>query len=94
MKKLVLAGLMGFLACSPALYLPTTEVAQLKNHQLESLSLGRQLYIENCGSCHRLHLPGEFSGQAWYSFLDSMQHKAKITDGQKQLVLDYILSGK
>ncbi|MFZ4523612.1 MAG: c-type cytochrome [Bacteroidales bacterium] len=94
MKKWCLIGLAGMLACSPALYVPTLEVANRKNMDLNNLNEGRQLYTGHCGSCHRLHLPGEFGEQAWRSFTNSMQPRAKITDDEKRLILDYILAGK
>ncbi|MCX6303866.1 MAG: hypothetical protein NT040_02760 [Bacteroidetes bacterium] len=92
--KFCFIGLAGMLACSPALYIPTPEVAQRTNLDINYLNQGRQVYIDHCGSCHRLHLPAEFGEPAWRSFVNSMQPRAKINDDQKKLILDYILSGK
>ena len=93
-KELCFVVLSGLLACSPSLYIPTKEIAQLKNQQIENLHLGRQLFIGHCGSCHRLYLPAQFSVSRWNTAFNSMQSRAKINDSQKLLIRDYILSGK
>ena len=90
----VVIMLAGFIACSPALYLPTPDLAKQRQLPLEDLNQGRKLYIEHCGSCHRLYLPGQFGAAKWRSAADTMQPRAKINTKQKLLILDYILSGK
>jgi hypothetical protein len=82
------------LACTPALYRPSPELADKSGYSFEKLQQGRQLYIDHCGSCHPLHLPNEFSEKVWRSKIDTMKIKAKITDSEKQEILDYLLSGK
>jgi len=82
------------LSCTPALYLPTREQASRAGIPLDHLKQGRQLYIDHCGSCHMLHLPGEFTREKWTAELDSMQGKAKLTAQEKRTILDYLLVGK
>lgn len=94
MRKLIYLLIITALACAPALYLPTQEIADKSGHSTEHLNRGRQLYIDNCGSCHQLHLPKEFSEPVWRNNLDSMSQKANISGEEKQLILDYLLTGK
>ncbi|MBK9985124.1 MAG: hypothetical protein IPP15_22665 [Saprospiraceae bacterium] len=58
--------------------------------QQERLLAGRKLYVDHCSGCHNLHFPKEYTEDQWKSNLDEMQVKAKITDDQKQLILDYL----
>ena len=94
MKYFIIFVLTGLLACAPSLYQPSVELAVKTGHFLDELQQGRQLYVDRCGSCHQLHLPKEFSETIWRNNLDSMKIKAKITDREKQLILDYLISGK
>ncbi len=78
-------------SCSSALYVPD------KAHVPEGMSLtelteGRAVYVAHCGSCHSLHLPGEFSVDIWKQNLDEMQKKSKISNEEKALILNYLLS--
>lgn len=97
LRKLILplllpAGLL--LACAPALYLPTEEVARTRSKNLADLQRGRQLYIDRCGSCHNLYLPSQFSPGEWRKHIREMQPRAKTDSVQERLILDYILAGK
>ena len=82
MKKLIFPILICLLACTPALYQPSPEIADKSGHSFEKLHHGRQLYINHCGSCHPLHLPKEFSEKVWRSKIDTMKIKARITDSE------------
>jgi len=93
-KKLIFIGLTGLFACAPALYLPTSEIAGKHSKGLDDLNHGRQIYIDHCGSCHHLYQPGQYTEQVWSMHVNEMQSRAKISNEQKQLILDYILSGK
>jgi len=92
MKKL-LFPLLILIGCAPALYQPTGENT-VNGSNLEELKKGRTLYIDHCGSCHSLHLPVELSHEAWESQLDEMQKKAKISDRDKALILQFLTSEK
>lgn len=83
-----------FLACAPALYIPTADQAAEAGITLEELQRGRQLYIDNCGSCHMLYLPKQFTAEHWKNEIDSMRTRVSITEREKQLIVDYLLSGR
>ena len=82
-----------FIGCAPALYVPTTENA-IEGTNLEELKQGRILYVSNCGSCHNLHLPEEFIREVWEKQLEEMQVKANISDRDRALILNYLVSKK
>ena len=73
-----------------ALYTPTEADAKNANVKLEDLMQGRELYKTHCGSCHALHLPSEFTKDKWVKVLNKMQKPGKITDEQKQIILNFI----
>ena len=73
-------------SCKPLLYLPSSSDPKEQNELL----LGRKLYVNHCSSCHNLHLPKEYNAAQWKGNVDEMQEKAKITDGEKQLILQFL----
>lgn len=77
-------------ACSTTLYLPTQADAQKTDVSIDTLTIGRNIYINNCGSCHRLHSPESFSKKEWTDVLPSMFKKAKMKKDDARLVLSYI----
>ena len=92
--KILLLLLIGVLACVPALYQPSSDLAKKSGHTLEELQHGRQLYIDHCGSCHLLYLPKEYSDKDWEKILDSMKTRSKISESEKQLIWNFLLTGK
>jgi len=78
--------------CSSALQLPTNQEAVALGISLDTLALGRRLYIGHCSSCHNLYLPNRLTKTEWVAAMDSMQAPAKITDAQKQIILQYLQS--
>jgi mono/diheme cytochrome c family protein len=60
---------------------------------LDSLSEGRKLYMDHCGSCHNLYLPHRFNATEWEKNVGEMQEKSKITDNEKARILSYLKSG-
>src|SRR5262250_1095922 len=74
------------LACKPLLYIPSSSDAGKQDELLQ----GRKLYVNHCSSCHNLHLPNEYNADEWKRNVDEMQQKAKITDGEKQLILEFL----
>jgi len=81
------------IGCGVALQMPTIAEAQRENVSLDTLLQGRQLYINNCASCHTLYLPGHLTQNEWRKQMVPMQKKAKISDKQKDLILTYLFSG-
>jgi len=80
------------IACSPALFIPTTENSAKAGVSLEQLQLGRKLYVSHCGSCHSLHLPKQYNSENWVRNLNKMQEKAKISDAEKAIILKFLTS--
>ena len=74
-------------ACSQTLYVPTAGTSQY-----EPLTAGRKLYVDHCSGCHNLHFPEEYTPDQWKEQLDEMQVKAKISDGEKELIYQYLSS--
>jgi mono/diheme cytochrome c family protein len=63
--------------------IPTPDTANLK--------AGQEIYTQNCGRCHRLHKPNEFTADKWTnSILPKMSKKAKLTEDQNKLVEAYL----
>ena len=92
MKKLILFSpllIVLFASCSPELYQPIHSVNEVS---LEDLKEGRNLYVYNCASCHRLYSPNKFNTNEWKININKMQPKAKITDVEKQLIFDYLVN--
>ncbi len=79
-------------ACSPALYIPTMDDAIRTKVSADSLTLGRTLYINHCGSCHNLHLPEHYTRKQWEKELPEMQQKAKISDEDAKLIRNFVLA--
>jgi hypothetical protein len=60
---------------------------------LQRANKGYILYKNKCGSCHRLHRPGEYNSGEWNKNLIEMYPKAKITDEEEKiLVRDYLFA--
>lgn len=78
------------IACSRALYMPTLADAQKTGVSIDSLSLGRKLYINDCGSCHSLYQPERFTKKDWGVIMTAMQKKAKCSDQETAIIMNYI----
>jgi hypothetical protein len=79
-------------SCSPALYLPTQTDALQAGSSIDNLMSGRTLYVKNCGSCHNVHLPEQFTRAQWKVILPEMQRKAKISDEETKLISAFIMA--
>jgi len=78
--------------CSSSLYNPTISDARRSGNSIDLLIAGRKTYITSCGSCHSLYLPEQYTKTEWRVTLDSMQKRAKITEDEKNIILQYLLS--
>ncbi len=76
--------------CSPALYIPTLADSQKAGVSVDSLMIGRKLYVRNCGSCHNLYRAEQFTRKEWYRVMPDMQKKANINKDQKVMILKYL----
>lgn len=91
--KLVFALVMAVVAvtsCVSSLYIPTTADATNYNVSLDTLQIGREVYLKSCGSCHNLYLPSIHTKQEWVKVVNEMQKPAKISNKQKELILNYL----
>ena len=89
-KYLVTASLcLWVVACSSALYIPTAETTS-SSEELADLTEGRKLYIAHCGSCHNLYTPQSYTREKWIVQVDEMKKEAHISDGQADLILQYV----
>jgi cytochrome c5 len=88
-NKIIIALCIVLTSCGSKLYTPSTKTATVS---LENLTKGRDLYSNSCSSCHQLFLPNKFTADEWQKNLNWMQGRAKITDAEKQLIYDYLVS--
>ena len=83
MKKIIfLSLLLGFLgACSGSF---------IEDNTPTKFPKARELYRSKCGGCHMLHNRHQFSAAKWDSILIPMQKKAKISNDQVEMILNYL----
>ena len=55
---------------------------------------GKDLYVSKCTACHKAYEPQLHTKDEWQKILDDMGRKAKLTDNEKQLILDYLSERK
>lgn len=70
--------------------MPTAETVN-NDQLLQELTVGRKLYIQNCGSCHNLYKPEKYTADKWAHEIDEMKAQAKITDVQAALIFKYLI---
>lgn len=83
----LLAGIV--LACSSSLYIPK-ESARISKEELRELAKGRATYINKCGSCHSLILPGKYNLEGWKVQVKRMAAKAHLTQQEEVEILNYV----
>lgn len=86
---MIFSCLFSLFSCATQLYVPSKKTA---NNSLEDLLEGRETYVKNCSGCHQLFAPSKYNNSEWKKKLDWMQPKAKITDVQKKLIYEYLIS--
>jgi hypothetical protein len=80
-------------ADTSGLYTPTNADVT-SSATLEQLQQGRALYINNCGNCHGLYSPDNFSSSQWSNIMNAMGPNTSMTSAQKALVLKYVTRGR
>lgn len=90
---MLLLLLSGTAAYSQQLYKPTAADAQKTGISLDTLILGRKLYVNNCGSCHSLYMPEKYTEKEWAKSISEMEKKAKLNDQQALTIFKYLKSG-
>src|SRR5436853_4605473 len=94
-RIVLFAGLVGIAACAttqiPRPTAPQARWAAQRWPGVTPLTLeeGRSLFIAKCSGCHTLRLPAVYSQERWPQILDKMQPRAKITDFEKERILEY-----
>lgn len=76
-----------------SLYLPTSSDVTLST-TLSELQQGRDLYINNCGRCHGLYSPDNYTPAQWKNILNSMVPKTGMGTAEILLVTKYVSRGK
>jgi mono/diheme cytochrome c family protein len=51
---------------------------------------GKETYIANCGRCHSLKKPDNYTSEEWVPLVNKMAPKAKLSDADKANVLAYV----
>ncbi|KMQ72002.1 hypothetical protein SDC9_174709 [bioreactor metagenome] len=93
MKFLALAAILGsafIVSCTPK----TPAVTGTQTINAEHLAQGKNIFENSCKKCHDLPNPTDHSATAWVGIMNSMAPKAKLNEGQHQMVYDYIVSVK
>jgi cytochrome c5 len=81
-----------FFSCSSVLYNPSPK--NTKNiANLEELRTGRKIYVKKCSSCHTLVLPEKFNQEQWKTWVDKMEQRSKLKEGEGKLILKYLTKG-
>ena len=74
-------------------YVPTAADATA-NASLEQLQHGRKLFINNCGACHGLPSPDDYTPTDWSSILGIMSRRAGLSESDASLVYKYLSRGQ
>ena len=74
------------------LYIPTTSDVTA-NATLQELEQGRDLYINNCNSCHSLFSPDSYTTTQWKSIINTMGPKTTMSASEILLVEKYVTRG-
>ena len=107
MKKYLMILAIGMMACHATKNATTTvtekapevspelRMAQAKvpGITMERIEHGNKLYVADCGKCHALKEPGNYTMERWDPILKKMYVKAKITDEADQAAIrDYVMA--
>ncbi len=81
-------------ACSTTqLYTPGEKnVNKVEPATLAELQQGHDLYMNNCGKCHKLPGISKHTNQQWKGILDRMIPKAELNNEQSYLIFRYIVN--
>jgi mono/diheme cytochrome c family protein len=75
-----------------SLYTPTSADAT-STATLEELQQGRTLYINNCGRCHDLYSPDDYSSSQWKGIMPGMSPNTRMGASEVSLVTKYVTRG-
>lgn len=63
----------------------------LKEKSMASLSPGEKIFYQRCTVCHGPRDPGQFNSTQWLGITQSMFPRAGLDEGERKLVLDFLL---
>ncbi len=71
--------------------------AKIPNYTLTKLLKGKTLYVDYCGSCHRLYAPSSRTEEKWKSIVPPMVKKVnksteKLTAEDQELIVSYLVT--
>ena len=69
------------IACKATLYMPTTIDYANTGISVDSLILGRNLYIDKCGGCHNLRKPEKYTQKAFdlhWGNIELLSHQCNL----------------
>lgn len=98
MKKITFlaASLIILAACTPK----TTEIIEIKEVETveeksefptTDIAQGNQLYLENCGKCHKFKTITNYNEEQWSKIVPNMCAKAKLDASAESQILNYVL---
>lgn len=67
-------------------------VNKVETASLSELQQGHNLYLNNCGKCHKLFKPDSRSNESWKKVLSFMAPKAKLNADQSDLIYKYLVN--
>jgi len=77
---------------SSSLYTPTSADVTAKATLLD-LQQGRNLYVNNCGKCHGLYSPDNYTPTQWTSIMNNMAPNTGMSSSEILLVTKYVTRG-
>lgn len=100
MKKnlLIIAIAITAVACASkkAIVLTQTDAdrasSKFSGATLASLTEGKTLYENNCGTCHGLKNPGNYGEAEWRKIVPPMAVKANVDAKKEELILQYVVT--
>lgn len=77
------------MACSPKSNVVVEEI-KAKSVPNETVSAGRDLYVDQCAKCHKVRKVDAFTTEQWSKILPAMTKKAKFNEEQAAQVSAYV----
>jgi cytochrome c5 len=90
MVFVVTAGLVFVWGCCPVMTTIRAITGESKSEA--KVDPGKAIYEETCGACHEPIAPSEQPAAKWEKAVGRFAAKGKITEEEKVLILDYLLS--
>lgn len=84
----IVALLLIVASCASKSNVPTEEAKEVKLPV--ELAEGKNLYDNNCGACHKLYKPTDYTAEQWKPIVLRMQKKAELDDAQGLKIYNYL----